>query len=517
MSKWKIDTKQFENFCTGCLVVLGILMMGFLSFYSLLYTSRFLSNHDNIPQQGSGKPVLILLLMLVTLILIFGAGKWILRKEEHRKRNIRLLLSVVCFYAVIYGIAWAFFCKYYMTWDQRLVSFFAEQFALGIDDVSASDLAYIGAYPHQLGLIAFMEPIYRLCGWENYHAFQAVNALAAGGIVFVGYRLVDKLVQREEADVCFLLLMLGCHPLYIYVSFVYGEVLSVLFSLIAVLGVLNWVESLRKRDLCVMAVSITLACLIRSNCYIVLAAIGCVLTVKSVSQKTLRHLAALALCVAVFFASHTVLVKLYEPRIGVSLSEGMPSILWVAMGLQEVEGGAGWHDESFYNSFVDESNSRQEAQEMGKQAVQDSLKTFVSHPGYAVSFFMRKAVSQWNEPTYACQQETNPRTQERGPLAERLYKGDLKEPFTDFMDVYQCLIYFGVFLYLVTAVRRKIPLEHMLLFIVVFGGFLFYLFWEAKSRYIFPYFMMMIPMAACGWQILLETLQKALKGKTGRK
>ena len=214
-------------------MVLGILMMGFLSFYSLLYTSRFLSNHDNIPQQGSGKPVLILLLMLVTLILIFGAGKWILRKEEHRKRNIRLLLSVVCFYAVIYGIAWAFFCKYYMTWDQRLVSFFAEKFALVIDVV----------------FIAFMERIYRLCGWENYHAFQAVNALAAGGFVFVGYRLVDKLVQREEADVCFLLLMLGCHPLYIYVSFVYGEVLSVLFSLIAVLGVLNWVESLRKPEL----------------------------------------------------------------------------------------------------------------------------------------------------------------------------------------------------------------------------------------------------------------------------
>ena len=69
--------------------------------------------------------------------------------------------------------------------------------------------------------------------------------------------------------------------------------------------------------------------------YIVLAAIGCVLAVKAVSEKTFRHLAALLSCILLFFLAHTALVKDYEQRIGIDLGQGMPTILWVAMGTQE--------------------------------------------------------------------------------------------------------------------------------------------------------------------------------------
>ena len=42
------------------------------------------------------------------------------------------------------------------------------------------------------------------------------------------------------------------------------------------------------------------------------------------------------------------------------------------------------------------------------------------------------------------------------------------------------------------------PLEWYVLLIAVIGGVLFHELWEAKSRYVFPYFVMMIPMAADG-------------------
>jgi len=36
------------------------------------------------------------------------------------------------------------------------------------------------------------------------------------------------------------------------------------------------------------------------------------------------------------------------------------------------------------------------------------------------------------------------------------------------------------------------------------GGFLCYLFWEAKSIYTLPFFLLLIPMAACGVQQMID-------------
>lgn len=136
--------ERIEEFCGIALAVSGVLLMLLLSGYSLIYTAVFPSNHDNIPQLTGGFTVLAI---GAVLVLIYWLGKWILKDEAHRTRNIGFC-SLGSVYAFVYGLAWAFFCKYYVSWDQKLVSFFAEQFALGIDDISASDLDYIGAYPH---------------------------------------------------------------------------------------------------------------------------------------------------------------------------------------------------------------------------------------------------------------------------------------------------------------------------------------------------------------------------------
>lgn len=503
-----LDTKKFEYFCSRIAAGIGILLMGFLSLYSLLFTAEFEANRSEQILEVVDSPVVTLALMAIVTALLFYAAKVLLKNEKTRKRNVRLLLGFTCIYAVVYGIVWAYLCKYHFMWDAQMISFFADQLANGIDDISAHDIDYITSYPHQLGLIAFVEQIYRLFGWENYRAFQAINAFAAGGIVFLGYQITKEISGREETGVCFLLLMLGCHPLYIYVAFFYGEILSILFTFLSVYALLRYLRMQRKWDLILMAVSITAACLIRSNCYIVLAALAIVLVVKTIADKKAWYLLALAACVLMFLVSHTALVKVYESRLGVELDKAMPSILWVAMGLHEgEEKEAGWYNGLAWDVFVDEAGRDQElATEIAKEDIAVSIAYFKENPDYAADFFKRKIVSQWNEPTYACQVETNHRKEDRSAFMDRIYKGDLWKPFTNVMDVYQSLIYCGVLLFLLLIIRKKIPVEHLCLLIVILGGFIFYVFWEAKSRYIFPYFMMMIPMAACGYDLLIQKI-----------
>ena len=512
MAVKNLDTTKFEYFCSRVAAGIGVLILGCLSLYSIFYTRSFPTNHDEMPLEGPGFPIWTVIFMAAALFVLFYAVKGILKCEKHRKRNVTVLLVFTCAYAAIYGILWAKACKYYMMWDPQLVSFWANQLANGMNDVSASDIDYLTSYPHQIGLIALMEQIYRWFGWENYHAFQALNAVGAGATVYLGYRIIRLITERLEPAVYFLLLMLCCHPFYIYVSYVYGEVLSVVLSLLAIYALLFYLRERKKRFIILMAIALTFACLVRSNCYIVVAAVGCVLIVKMVSEKTLRHGIAFVVCLGLFLVSHTMLLRVYEERLNISLDEGMPTILWVAMGLQEggsdgLEREAGWYNGFAWDVFVDETNRDQQlSKERASEAISESAEKFLKEPSYAFDFFRRKISSQWNEPTYACLQETNRRREERPALLDRLYKGDLWKPFVRVMDVYQSLVYMGALFYLLFMIRKKIPVESLSLFIIMIGGFLFYVFWEAKSRYILPYFMALIPMAACGWDFFLQKL-----------
>lgn len=498
-------TEKFEYFCSRVVMALGMILFLLLSFTSLLYTEEFETNHAETLERVKDPLFLNLLLIMLILTVLFCGGRWLVKDKARKERNVRILLFFTCGYAVVYGLLWSWACRCNPFVDSKMISLFADQLAHGIDALGPYELDYIVSFPHQIGLIAMMEVIYRIVGWENWHILQIINAFAAGGIVFTGYQIVKKICKNHEmGEIYFLFLMLGCHPLYIYVAFFYGELLSILFTLLSVYALLQYLERKGWRELVLMAAAITLACLIRSNCYIVLAAMGCVLVVKAISERRFRHILALGACILVFWTSHTALIKVYGPRLGVPLDHSMPSIVFVAMGLQE--GGvrpAGWYNGYHWDAFVEQAGKDQErSKEIAKESIQESIRKFRENPAYALDFFGRKTFSQWNEPTFSSQMETNHRDTERPKLMDRLYKGDLWKPFVHMMGIYQSLIYLGVLLFLLLGRRENLFVERLLLLIVVIGGFLFFTFWEARSRYILPYFVLMVPMAAIGFDLL---------------
>ena len=79
------------------------------------------------------------------------------------------------------------------------------------------------------------------------------------------------------------------------------------------------------------------------------------------------------------------------------------------------------------------------------------------------------------------------------------------------MNIYQILVYGGVLFLLAEKRRQWTTIENYILLICVFGGFLFSLMWEAKTRYVFPYFIAMIPYGAAGVWALLEVLDRKIR------
>ena len=515
-----IDTKKFEYFCSCAAAWMGILLLGVLFLYGLFYTQEHISNEHSVFQTVRTAAPLMLAYTALAAAAAHFAAKLLLGKKEHQERNLRILLASVCVYVGVLGFAWAALCSYQMDWDAQMLSFYGEQFASGLREFDAYDIDYITAYPHQLGMIALAELLYRLFGAGNYRAFQALNALGASGIVFAGYQIVRELTDRKEPAAYFLLLMPFCWPVMIYVAFFYGEILSILFSLLSVYALLVYLRRKRKRDILYMALAVTLACLIRINCYILLIAMGCVLVVKAVSGKKLCHLLALSSCVLCCLLAHFALVKIYEQRTDLDLEHGMPAVVYLAMGSREGMDGreAGWYNLAYsWDLFVRQAGKNQEqAKELAGEVIEESVEIFRGDPAYMLDFYKRKIVSQWNEPTYSCLKETAGHEDARARIMDSLYEGRLWKPFVRFMDVFQSLIYGGALLFLLLRARRKIPVEHLTLLIAIIGGFIFYIFWEAKSRYTLPYFVMMIPMAAAGWELLAQKAAELLKRQRDR-
>ena len=56
----------------------------------------------------------------------------------------------------------------------------------------------------------------------------------------------------------------------------------------------------------------------------------------------------------------------------------------------------------------------------------------------------------------------------------------------------------------------NIPFYRYMQLVIIFGGFLFTMLWEAMSRYVFPYVIYMLPLAAMGWDFAGERLEKAV-------
>ena len=75
------------------------------------------------------------------------------------------------------------------------------------------------------------------------------------------------------------------------------------------------------------------------------------------------------------------------------------------------------------------------------------------------------------------------------------------------MNQYQQLVFAGTLLGL-AALRKKKDVACLLLPLVILGGLSYHLLFEAKSQYALPYFVMMVPLAGCGFASFFKRVEE---------
>lgn len=486
--------------------ILGLILFGALTGFSLFFTVYFSTSYEEIPYEMGDIAPMVLAVCAFGLFCMERIAGWVLKGDKGEKR-IRILLGLVLLYTLCFCVLWVKGAGCIPVGDQASVCAAAEGFRNGDFSMLTQDSyeKYLFIHPHQLGLTALIELIFACFGNGNFQAFEYLNCLGAVLCVYAGYGITGLLAKDKRGSVYYLLLAACCFPLFFYVTFVYGEIPSITYSLLAVWMFLEYLK--REKLWCLAACSITcaLACLIRNNSLILLIAFVSIWVITGFGKKRWRSFAAAVLLMAVFLLSRFGLRTLYEERSGVSLNEGAPMVLYVAMGMQKGEGAPGWSNGYILHAYWGASEFDGEmASAMAMEDIRASVSGFRSAPLYAAEFYREKFTSQWNDPTYECFAMTHINGWERCGIVNSMYVGKLHALMTWFMNQYQSLIFAGVFLWIVFQYWREKPLENQVLLITVFGGFLFHMLWEAKGRYILPYFVMMLPMAAVGLAELTE-------------
>lgn len=480
---------------------LSVLFLGFLSVVSLVSTTYF-----NTESSFAERPayrwdnVLLQVLMLALVLLILF---WFDRKGILKRLNTKWLAMVAVLFVTGLSFLWVKVSFTYPEADQKAVSWVAYLMSQN-NFLFFEHGKYMQIYPNQLGLAAILEGLYRISGGENWKLFMYVTALSNGAVVCLLYRITHELFEKERIDRLVLLGSMGCVQLILYTTFLYGITLGLALSLGAFYAVLlffkkeNWLWGV------LAAFLIGASVLVKNNYSIVLVALVLLILHKSLEKRSIVTAA-----LAVFLILSTSLMSrgltgFYEHRSNLMIGSGMPKSLWMAMGMQEGERAEGWYNAFNFDTFVASDCDQKESDRIAREAIAQSLQKFRENPAYAAAFYYKKTVSQWNEPTYEALWVNQFHSGNFSKIVQSIYDGKLYQVLHEYMNFYQSLILAAAFVCLLAG-RKKWNLSQLFFALVILGGFFFHTLWEAKSQYIFPYFVMLLPYGAAG-------LDKALDG-----
>ena len=268
----------------------------------------------------------------------------------------------------------------------------------------------------------------------------------------------------------------------------------------------------------------------------------------------------MAVCLAVTSVGILPLIqKCYEKKAGNTLSSGVTAMSYLAMGMQEASRGCGWYNGFNIDTYDTAGMDTALANEISRLAIDERLTYFREHPGYTADFYLHKHLSQWADGTYASRQATLATYGGRSAFFKEVYEGSLSGGYIEWCNAWQNVLYLGVLVFCIDSLKKRrkskvvghmadqtaghttgCTADHMadqldadqlgadqhgadqhgadrhgadrhgadwhgadrlyiyVGLIAVLGGFLFHTFWEANSRYIFSYSLLLMPYCGAG-------------------
>ena len=516
---------------------LNIVMLLTLLLSMLLFAGSFLTTcyADNMEtQQVLLRPdnPLWNLLELAGFGLLFCGCLYLYEKTGEKFRR-GLLVFTLTFVFVI-GVLLILFGRTVPAADALSVYNAAAEWILGNTDIIHPTVSYLSYYPQQIGLMAFLELLLRIWNLTGlsapaWHFIKLVYVCLLCGAIWFQYLSLQYLWPEnyKKISCCYLVLVCCNLPMIMYSSFVYGEIPSFAALAVGCYLLLRLLGSSSRMLFTGLGsiLFLTLSVMLRKNSLIPIIAVLLVLLFEALrpgrNGKMRLGLLIMAICLAVTSVGILPLTqKIYEKKAGNTLSSGVTAMSYLAMGMQEASRGCGWYNGFNIDTYDTAGMDTALANEISRLAIDERLAYFREHPGYTADFYLHKHLSQWADGTYASRQATLATYGGRSSFFKEVYEGSLSGGYIEWCNAWQNVLYLGVMVFCIDSLKKRRKSKvvgHMadqtaghttgctadrlyvyVGLIAVLGGFLFHTFWEANSRYIFSYSLLLMPYCGAG-------------------
>ncbi len=328
----------------------------------------------------------------------------------------------------------------------------------------------------------------------QYLPIYLINTLFVYGIIVIQWFTCKKITEDGQSSksklvgIYYLMIIPFCFPLYTFILSRNLELVYVLFTSLAMLG-MCYSKKLWGQALAIAAI----LCSIRmSNAsYILVTAIFAIMLYKLIREKQKRYLAFLFLLVLVSILA-------YQPR--------NLALVQLSMGLQdsgEIKGAYNGYDQ--YLEELTESDPIL-MQQIAVEEINNRLDWMNRKPMENINFFSHKLVRQWTDGEMGSRTVSRIDNSERGKLFDSFYEGNLSFVYMVLTQVFQGMIYFFCLMYVLKQfskrkAEKEMPLElsQYLGIFTVSLGMLFHMIWVADSYQNFWLFMLLIPYAVQGF------------------
>ena len=503
LPKIKSIVKQTANWVIR---IMGSLILLFLVWYAMRTLQYMLpvAGHEDLVEIPDS---VIRNLAAAALILLLYAVLTAVEKKAGDKITIwckRIAVTLGMLWQGIAGLCWVLAVDRVPSADQASVIGAAIDFIQGDYGTLAPD-HYCGLYAHQLGPAATEEMLFRILGEADYHVIQIVFVLLNVAGIYCIYGILKEVSGRLAVVAMGTLLAGSCMASVFYTSWVYGEIPWVFCSLFSAWMLVRYIKYGKTGSLVGIVTALTLGTLLRKNTLVLVVAYCMVGAVRIFSKWDRRLLISLVLALALPLLCYQGIYKMYEMRSGMEHSRGLPTSAYLYLGMEEIGGRYGWYYSDCWAQYYATDCNTEQSDQIYREMMQERMQAMKAQPGYLRGFYQGKLLSQWNVPTYQSLyfnfNHGDVYHEKLAALEDRL-SGDLFDSVVRMADRLQFIIYLGCLFYFIFCVRKDSEITQHLLAVAVIGGFLFSIFWEAKARYMYAYYMMMFPLAALGYKII---------------
>ena len=427
--------------------------------------------------------------------------------------NVNAVAAVVCALSFIISVTWINILKVVPGADQEFCVNYANAMNNG-DFTCLQQGQYLANYPHLLGIIAFLRLLFKIFGEGNYDAYRYFNAICVPVMIYAGYRIVKKFTNDDKkTELFYLAAMLFCIPAYAYVLYIYGDLGGPALGILSFWFFYECLEKLSVKNITGFVLSTIASITIRKNMLIFVIAMVIVLVISLIKRVQKQDLILLAIVMLTTVFSLKYVEWLYLPE-KVDVDHAVPAICNITMGLNDDKGYAGWYNYYELVVMADNDWEPEAAANESMNAIRGVyIPLFVHDPKYAADFFFRKINSQWQVPLYQSIVSNILLYGPQNDFVMSVYFGTWNRIFEWFMKIYQIAMYLFIAYLLFADRKNKKEIDWYAMLIAAFGGFLLSCVWESKARYIFPYFIIMIPFYAFGAKLMYEKIILTIRGK----